>query len=390
MEYIKVVINQILRIIFHVFYIFPIKDNRILFNSYMGRQYSCNPRYISEYLEKNYPGIYELVWCFKNPEKYTSLRERGIEICKIHSLRFYWYRMTARVLVFNAAMGAEAPKRRGQYYINTWHGGGGGYKKIVSIISSRSDIDSVRSNMDKKSVDLYCASSETSLRNTVRKAFNHQGECLHGTPRNDMFINMDRADIRDNVCELLGIRREAHILLYAPTFRGTGDINSINHDYGLDFAKLYRALKERFGGEWAILIRYHFLIRDYTIPALPYLMDATHYSDMQELLYAADVLVTDYSSSIWDYSFTNRPCFLFCSDLKTYEHNRGFNRPIYEWGFPVSETNEELCQQILNWDAYTHQENMRKHHEQNGSFEDGTATQRICEIIQKKCGISWK
>ena len=382
MERIKIIVSEMLRIFLHVFYIFPIKQNRVIFCSYMGRHYSCNPKYVSEYLEKNYKGRFDLIWCFTEPDKYVFLKQRGIRVCKMRSMSFYYYRMTSKVLVNNSSFGAEIPKRKGQYNINTWHGGGGGYKRIINT-----GTEYYRSRREKGELDLICASSETSLKNTVRGAFQHEGEFFPGTPRNDMFINMDRDDIRQQVYDYFKLPAGTRIMLYAPTFREDDDLGKGQHDYGLDFDLLHKALVERFGGTWVIAVRYHPIIKNYTIPESPILMDATNYPEMQDLLYSVDAMITDYSSSLWDFSFTNKPCFLFCSDLKEYREKRGFNKPIEEWGFPVAETNEQLYERIIKWDKDEHLRNMDAHHADNGSFEDGKATQRLCQLIAEKCGI---
>ena len=114
------------------------------------------------------------------------------------------------------------------------------------------------------------------------------------------------------------------------------------------------------------------------------IVDVSEYPDMQELLCACDVLITDYSSSIWDYSFTYKPCFLYVTDLEKYTSERGFGKDIYSWGFPVCKTDEELYQAIINFDEDKFKKKMKKHHEDLGSFEDGYATKRVCEYLIKE------
>lgn len=383
MERVKILFSELIRIVLHIFYMIPIKRNRVIFNSYMGRQYSCNPKYISEYLVKKFPYQFDIVWCFNEPDKYDFLKRDGIKVCKTRSLSFYLYSLTSRVSVCNATRGAELPKRKGQYLINTWHGGGGGYKKINAISN-----DDFRSRREKREHDLFCASSETSLKNTVRIAFEHKGDFLPGTPRNDMFVNQNRDDIVMEVRRYFSIDNDFKVILYAPTFRGYEDIANGSHDYGLEIDRFLKSCEKKFGGKWLLLIRYHFLIKHYSIPESDNIIDATKYPDMQDLLYAADILVTDYSSSIWDFSFTYKPCILFCNDLKKYEETRGFNKPIEMWRFPICRTNDELEDRIMMWDQAQYEKNMKKHHEENGSFEDGTATKRIVDIICQKCNIT--
>lgn len=383
MKYVRILITYVIRFFLRCMCIFPIKKNRIVFNSMFWKQYSCNPRYISEYLEKNYKDKFEIIWSFKEPKKFEYLKERKIVICKVRTLRYYFYNMTAAVIVCNATIGAEIPHRKKQYRINTWHGGGGGYKKI-----DYGNTFKFRARLECRETDLYCASSQTSLENTVRIAFKHNGEFFGGTPRNDMLINGDREDIKNEVYRFLNIDKKKKIVLYAPTYREGANARNYDdkkYDYGLDYIRLKKSMETRFNGNWVVAVRFHPRISKYQLPDNEEIIDATKYPDMQELLATVDAMVTDYSSSLWDFSFTYKPCFLFCEDLEEYKEKRGFNKPIEEWGFPISLTNDELETKILLWDKNTHVANMDRQHIINGSFEDGHATERICKLISEKC-----
>lgn len=378
----NIVMTKIIRLILHLFYLFPIKKNRIVFNSHTWKQYSCNPRYISEYLQEEYGDQFEIIWVFKDVSKFEYLNDKGIKLVRLRTVLFYYYALTAKIMICNVSNGAEIPKRKEQIWINTWHGGGGGYKK-----DSYDGTLAYRPRLEFKQTDYFCASSETSLENSVRRSFNHQGGFFPGTPRNDMLVNNDRTDIKENVYDYFKIDYGVRTLLYAPTYREGADRRTTSDqiNYGLDYAELHKCLTEVFGGDWRILIRFHPKIHDYSMPNYSYCIDATKYPDMQELLVAVDSMITDYSSSIWDFSFTNKPCFLFCEDLEEYIEKRGFNKPIFEWGFSVSKSNEELENAIRTWNAKNYVESMNFHHTSNGSFEDGKATKRVCDFVYQRC-----
>ena len=112
-------------------------------------------------------------------------------------------------------------------------------------------------------------------------------------------------------------------------------------------------------------------------------IDVSSYVDMQELLAASDVLITDYSSSMWDFSFTGRPCFIYANDLSSYKMERNFHTPIDEWPFPLAERNEELKSNILNFDQHDYECKVRQHHEELGSYENGNASFELCNIIMR-------
>ena len=98
------------------------------FISYFGKGYACNPKYISEYLLDHYAGKFEIIWAFQHPEKFAFLNKKGIKTCKCRKPLYYFYRLTSGVVVHNSNIGAEAPIRSKQIYIQTWHGCGA-YKK---------------------------------------------------------------------------------------------------------------------------------------------------------------------------------------------------------------------------------------------------------------------
>ena len=128
-------------------------------------------------------------------------------------------------------------------------------------------------------------------------------------------------------------------------------------------------------------MRLHPNVKDRIRTPLDYVRDATDYPDMQDLLYTADMLISDYSSCIWDYSFTYRPCFLYCYDLKEYYQEKSFDLPIEKWRFPIAETMEELLSEIDSYEPEAFRRQMELHQQDMGSLEDGHATERVLERI---------
>lgn len=143
-------------------------------------------------------------------------------------------------------------------------------------------------------------------------------------PRNDELVNNHDNKTAAYIRKYYNIPADNKIILYAPTYR-KGKRNEAT-DYNLDVRGIVEAAKERFGGEWTILYRMHYFIKK-RLPADTkgqHIIDVTDYGDMQDLLLAADILITDYSSSVWDYSLLKRPCFLYTTDLDEYLETQGF------------------------------------------------------------------
>ena len=150
----------------------------------------------------------------------------------------------------------------------------------------------------------------------------------------------------------------------------------------MDFARLKAALEARFGGEWVILLRMHYYLADRAMAAAAdYLRNATEYPDMQDLLLCADVLLTDYSSCMWDFSLMEKPCFLYARDIAEYRGERNFYTPIEGWPFPLASDNGELARAIADFDEAAYRTAVHRHHKELGSTESGTAAQQCVDRI---------
>lgn len=375
---VHILILEILRGLIHVLYFIPICQNRILFSSYIGEGYSCNPKYISEYLQREYPGEYEIVWAFKNVDRFSNVK--GIRCIQYKSLKWVFYEITSKVIVGNNGA-VWIPRRKGQLIIDTWHGGGC-YKKVATDNKNSSELANYRTKISGREVNLYLSSSEYFSENVIRKSFMFSGEILSsGMPRNDiLFENGDvqpKQNLREAIAQKYSFDSEKYIVLFAPTWR-----KGTQRTEQLEVSEIRKAIKKRFGKEAVILGRGHHTENGILEQNV---IDVTTYPDMQELLAVTDMLITDYSSSMWDFSFTGKPCFLFTPDLDTYSMDPGFDCSIYSWGFPVCKSNRELLSSIEQFDADDYKQKMEKHHCTLINYETGHACEKVCEYIRTFC-----
>ncbi|MBE6769138.1 MAG: hypothetical protein E7548_00085 [Ruminococcaceae bacterium] len=375
--YIKYLGFILARQILKLFNIFPIKNNRILFHSFNGRQYSCNPRAISEAAYDNYGSKLEIVWAFNNPRDFEEIVPEYVKRVKMSTLKYYYLAKTSRVIICNARGSGIISKRKGQCVIQTWHASNG-YKKI----DGEKGIYGKLSKLACKDFSYVNAGCENMVRERVNGTMGFYGPIINGTPRMDFIFNSDRDAVRKKVFGELKIPEDYKIVLYAPTYR-----SSKQNEFGLEYDAVVSALEKKFGGKWAILVRMHYFVVP-SIENASKFIDATKYPDIQDLMVAADVLISDYSSCIWDFSFLNRPCFLYCSDLDFYEKKVNFNFPIREWGFPLAVNSQELVNCIENFDINIFSKNMAKHHKCMGNFEDGQATKRVLDIISDNMNLN--
>lgn len=159
---------------------------------------------------------------------------------------------------------------------------------------------------------------------------------------------------------------------------------SCNPKYMLDYEKTLNALKNRFGKEWIMLIRTHYYLQSEKIESSR-VKNVSDYPDMQELLLISDVLITDYSSSIWDFSLMEKPCFLFMPDYNEYIDEREFYTPIQDWPYPASFSMEDLEDKIIKYDHEIAKKRILNHHIKLGICESGMASEIVGKEIVKLC-----
>lgn len=391
-------VQKFVRCCMKAFCIFPVKENRIIFNSQKGTQYACSPRYIFEYLENKYGNKLQYVWCLQNYSE-SLAKYKNIKIIPYNSLKYFYYQMTSKVIVANIPTPCYVPKRKNQFMIDTWHGGGA-YKRC-GIATPKQDALSRNSKSFIKTTDssdnarwerykAYYNALDTDLFMTSCKRHTEvmyesqllprETYCEIGMPRNDIFFS-DYSALAEKARRKLGINSDKKVILFAPTYRG--NVKDQQFEMNLDINMCLDAAKQRWGGEWVFVYRMHIhsssLVKE---EILTNAINASKYDEMQELLCLADVFITDYSSSQWDFALTKKPAFLFTPDLEYYLHeDRGFYVPIEDWAFPYAKTNEELADLIKHFDETKHSAKVQKHLDLLQSCECGNATDKICEII---------
>lgn len=374
----KLFVIRTLRVFMRIFYVFPVKRNRINFSVNRGKSISCNPKYIYEYMKENFPGEYEYIW-----ECETDNVNMGedTKVVKPGSIKSLYYLMTSKVIIRNDGLGSYIPKRNSQFFINTWHGGGA-YKRVGAEVGEENKTEVIIQKMCGEQTDMFVSSSKAFSKVMAGSKSIHADRFFEvGMPRNDFLIRGTEADIRGKVLKYFNLSGEKKLVLFAPTYRGTEADASF--DAEIDIEKCLNALERRFGGKWVFLMRKHHFVKSVQNQGC---IDASGYPDMQELLYSVDAFITDYSSSIWDYSLTFKPGFLFVPDLSQYTSERNFYTDPETWAFPLAQTNEELETLICSYDEEQNSNKIKAHHQLLESKETGCATKILVEKINKICG----
>ena len=358
-----------------------VKKGRVMCWAYNFKQYSCNPRYLTEYLLKNNPE-FEIYWVFRKKVDISGIDSR-IKCIRFRSLEYYKLVNSAEFFITNSRTDPYRiywHKRPCQKYLMLWHGGVA-LKKIEKDAEEKLGYSYVqKSKIDSKVCDLMTSSCryQTDL---MENKFWYSGEILKkGIPRNDIFFDMEqRASLNAKVRKLYSISSGDKIVMYAPTFRRGNDLSP----YSINWDKVIPELEKVFGGvQVRVLVRLHpnliGKVDTSGLVAYEKVTDATLYHDMQELLCVSDMLITDYSSAMFDFAMLERPCLLYATDIEKYD--RGYYFRFDELPFPLARTQEELLSNLASFDRSEYDNRVTTFFDTNiGIYDDGHASEAIAE-----------
>ena len=359
----------------------PIVPGRVVCHSHSFQQYSCNPRYLTEYLHKHHPE-FEIYWVFRKGAN-TSELPKGVKSVRFRTWEYLKLMASAEFVFSNVRTDPWRVywhKRRGQKYVMLWHGGVSLKRIEADAIDALSFSYIYRAKADSRICDLMISGCrmQTELQ---AKSFWYDGEIMErGIPRNDIFFDTERRKhLRLYIANHYGIDPTSRIVLYAPTFRS----NHSTEPYTIDWSRVMPAISKMFDGDKvAVLVRMHpnliGKVETAHLTAFEGVCDATRYNDMQELLSAADMLITDYSSSMFDFAMQSRPCILYATDAEAYD--RGFYFNLRELPFPLAENEEQLIATIEAFDSAAYTSRLNTFFtERVGLKEDGHASEALAE-----------
>lgn len=364
--------HNISKLLLPISYLFPVKKGRVLLKSF-DLKYSCNTKYICEYLIKNHPDIFEPIYIINDKKTENCLKSKGVKSVRDKSLKYFYYAFTAQFFITTFSYPLYLPKKRSQTVIETTHGCGL-YKRLIN--SDDSKWEHAKTDVCLSFADMLNRDGQL----LKERHFTDEQILNAGSPRADIFF--DKSYKCPDVKKILGIDESKKILLYAPTFHKEWKKRHIPDE----FKNVLQACEKKFGGEFVLVNRDHnFDLNCNNKEANDsYVYESNVIDDAQELIYSADVIITDYSSLMWDASFSGHPCFIYAYDLEEYYKTWTFYDPIEKWPFPVAQTLSELEDKISNFDGNDYNEKIRQYHERVGSFENGTACRQVAEYMMKK------
>lgn len=355
-------------------------DNK-LFVMTFDNKYSCNAKYIvDEIIRQKFP--IDIVWVGDNSTMESGDFPPQVRVVKRRSREMYKEQSTAKIWLDNAfsCLWYDIPKKKGQIYINTWHGSMG-----IKKLQGNAEWMTYAGKCDKETD--YVVANSTFEEDVYRTTFWPSTPVLKcGHARNDILFEKEKfSDIRKEVSQYFGVDENKKFVLYAPTFRDTEDTSC----YNVDYKALKDALEKKYGGDWIVLVRMHYKNRtgEAAFEEQDWLKDAGEYPDMQKLIATADFGITDYSSWAYDYVLTRRPMLLYAPDVEQYLSGRGLYYPLCETPFPIARDNNELQGAIESFDAAQYDVNIDEFLRARGCYEQGTAAKQIAEKIKELMNI---
>ncbi|WP_100487522.1 bifunctional glycosyltransferase/CDP-glycerol:glycerophosphate glycerophosphotransferase [Sporolactobacillus pectinivorans] len=327
------------RLVYPAARLLPIKRKTIVFESYWGKSYECNPRALYEYIDKNYPE-YETVWCLNNPLTHV---DGHAKIVRRYSLKYDYYLARAKYFVNNVNFPTFYRKRDRAVELQTMHGTP--LKTLgLDVPGEIKPGKNMEEYLEKNRRWDYLSVPSDYVAKIAARAFKHRAEIIEsGYPRNDKLFFDNRPEKIAGIKKRLGIPVDKKVIFYAPTWR-------VKNYFKLEID--IPRLREATGGDYVLLVKFHHFVASAVLldegEATDFVFNESDYDDIRDLYLIADVLITDYSSVMFDFSILNRPILLFTYDLENYRDNlRGMYFDIIkEAPGPLCMTNDDLIHEL--------------------------------------------
>lgn len=366
--------GRIGRFMMRVFALFPLQK-KVVFSSFDGNNYGDNPKAVFEKLQDIHATA-RIIWLLYDDRKVIE----GANVVKAYSIKALYHQATAKVWVFNSRQREWMVKRKGQTYIQTWHGNIAMKKIEKDALDRLPEYYVKEAKHDSEMADFFISGSGWSSEN-YKSAFWYDGEILEvGIPRSDVFYG-DLSIIKNKVFSHYKLEKDAKMALYAPTFR-----NNSKNTYSLNYQQLKKALEDKWPGKWHIVVRLHPNIQREQSSYLfdEGLLNGSTYPDINELIISSEIVITDYSSCMFDALEAKRKVLLYVPDLDEYTNEeRGTYFTVDELPFLYATNNGELSNAILEFNEKIYKEKGRAFLEKCVIYNNGTAASQIAEIVNR-------
>lgn len=366
--------------------VLPVNKSIILFESNVGRNFTGNPKAIYEKmvslgLDRSYRAYIIL-------EDMDTIIPGSAKKIKRNSFRYFCYFAIAGIWISDTRFPRYIIKRKETVYIQTWHGTP--LKKLALdldaiYMSGETSLEEYKLNFynNVKTWDFLISQNKYSTE-IFKRAFGFDKEMLEiGYPRNDILFEKNNKEDISLLKDFLGLPKDKKIILYAPTWRDNQFYSNGSYKFntGLDFPLLMKELQD----DSVLIVKYHYLVQDFIdwsdYEGFVYCYDIDY--DISLLYLVSDMLITDYSSVMFDYSILKRPMLFYCYDLCEYKDVlRGFYFDfINEAPGPIVETTQMLIQLIKEYDYELYKERYEAFITKYNHADDGNASEKVIKLL---------
>ncbi|ASK62145.1 CDP-glycerol--glycerophosphate glycerophosphotransferase [Virgibacillus phasianinus] len=383
-------LKKLYKLAFVILGYLPVKRKVIMFESFLGKQYSDSPRAIYEYLLQNDPS-YEMYWSVDRRHM-RSFDDKDVNYVRRFSIKWLLLMARAGYWVSNSRLPLWIPKPNHTIYLQTWHG-----TPLKRLAADMDEVHMPGTNTVKYKQNFikeaskwdYLVSPNAYSTEIFERAFQFKKTMIEsGYPRNDFLLNSNNEETINQIKQKAKLPKDKKVILYAPTWRDNQFYAKGKYKFNL-MLDLER-LKEEFSKDYIVILRLHYLVAEnLDLTGFEgFVYDLSHHEDIRELYLIADLLITDYSSVFFDYANLRRPMLFFVYDIEDYRDNlRGFYFDFEEKApGPLVKTTEEVISSIKRLDkiGFNPSDTTEAFYEKFCYLEDGNASERVVKQVFKR------
>jgi CDP-glycerol glycerophosphotransferase len=379
-------VKRLYKLVFQVVGMLPKKDSVVIFESFLGKQYSCNPRAIYEYMKEHNPE-YDMYWSI-DPRYTSAFKGKGLKTVNRFSIKWLFIMARAKYWVSNSRLPLWIPKPGKTKYLQTWHGTP--LKKLATDMEEvhmpGTTTEKYKTNfLDESSRWDYLVSPNHYSSEIFKRAFGFKKKMIEsGYPRNDFLYTHNNEETIRGIKKALHLPNDKKIILYAPTWRDNEYHSRGKYKFNLKLD--LESMQQALGSDYIVLLRMHYLISDnLNISHFNgFAYDVSQHPDIRELYLISDLLITDYSSVFFDYGNLRRPMIFYVYDIENYRDMlRGFYYDFErEAPGPLVKSTQEVIDEIkkANDGFTTHYE---KFQNRFCHLEKGVSSKTVVEKVFK-------
>ncbi|MBP1950586.1 CDP-glycerol glycerophosphotransferase family protein [Virgibacillus litoralis] len=365
----------------------PARKKSVMFESFLGKQYSDSPRAIYEYMLKEYPE-YNMYWSVDRRHlKYFE--DKNVNYVRRFSIKWLLVMPRAGYWVSNSRLPLWIPKPNHTTYLQTWHG-----TPLKRLATDMDEVHMPGTNTTKYKTNFlkatnkwdYLVSPNAYSTEIFRRAFQFNKTMIEsGYPRNDFLINSNNEETIQQIKKNSNLPTDKKVILYAPTWRDNQFYGRGKYKFNLEMD--LDKLRDELGEDYIILLRLHYLVAE-NLDLTEYegfVYDFSSHEDIRELYLISDMLITDYSSVFFDYANLKRPMMFFVYDIDDYRDNlRGFYFDFEKKApGPLVKTTEGLLSEIkqIEQNGFIPSETTEAFYNKFCYLEDGNASKRVVNEV---------